>query len=125
MTYLKLGQQLITIMYIKTENGTINHHLINQSHRLHITLEYMTWRSRSKAHNYYFKNTLTQETHSNCVTSLSNTLSPETAPTRFNTMNPTAEERMARFIAMPKDHALNSYRAHKGKKTEIISSHNA
>ena len=35
-------------------------------------------------------------------------------------MNSTVEERMARFIVMPKDRALNSYRAHKGKKTEII-----
>ena len=35
-------------------------------------------------------------------------------------MSLTAEERIARFIAMPKDRALNSYRAHKGKKTEII-----
>ena len=35
-------------------------------------------------------------------------------------MSLTAEEQMARFIAMPKDRALNSYRAHKGKKTEII-----
>ena len=66
------------------------------------------------------KNTLTREKHLNRDTRSTITLSTEKASTRFKTMSLTAEERMARFIAMPKDRALNGYRAHKGKKTKII-----